>query len=74
MTKFKSLWKELHDLKESFQPFKVVMKDGTTYPVGDRWWFAFNERSLVVLPNGGLTKILKFTDVDSVKVVKKRRA
>jgi hypothetical protein len=76
MNRFNSLRTKLHEMKEkeNFHPFKVVMKDGKTYTVADRFWFAFNDVSMVVLPNGGITRYLKFDDVDSLKPVKKRRA
>ena len=75
-SRIKNLQDELRELrkKEPFRPFKVVMKDGKSYTVRQRLWYAFNDKGMVVLPDGDINKHLKFDDVDSVKLVKKRRA
>ena len=55
--------------QKPFHPFRVLMKDGSRYAVGERLWFAFEENTLLVLPNGGVTKILKLDQVDSVEIL-----
>ncbi len=50
------------------------MKDGKSYTVRQRLWYAFNDKGMVVLPDGDTNKHLKFDDVDSVKLVKTSRA
>jgi hypothetical protein len=76
MKKFESLITELRELrtKRPFCPFKVVTKDGKSYTVGRPLWFACNDKSMVVLPNGGYIKYLKFDEVDSLKPIKKRKS
>jgi hypothetical protein len=76
MKKFEPFVSQLRRFKENhpFKPFKVILKDGKSYIVGDRWWFACNDISMVVAPNGGLTKYLKFDEVESFKPIPKRRA
>jgi len=73
-SRVKNLQNELRELrtKEPFRPFKVVMKDGKSYTVRQRLWYAFNDKGMVVLPDGDTNKHLKFDDVDSVKLVRKR--
>ena len=74
--RIKNLQDELRELRTSqpFRPFKVVMKDGSSYPVLQRLWYAFNDKGMVVLPDGDTNKQVKFDDVDSVKPVKKRKS
>jgi hypothetical protein len=50
------------------------MKDGKCYTVRQRLWFAFNDKGMVVLPDGEINKHLKFDEVDSLKLVKKRKS
>jgi uncharacterized protein (DUF302 family) len=74
--RIKNLQNELRELRMSqpFRPFKVVMKDGKSYTVRQRLWYAFNDKGMVVLPDGDTNKHLKFDDVDSVKPVKNRKS
>ena len=74
MKKFESFVNQLRRFKENqpFKPFMVILKDGKSYTVGDRWWFACNDISMVVIPKGDVTRYLKFDEVESFKPVKKR--
>jgi hypothetical protein len=74
VSRVKNLQAELRELRKTdpFRPFKVIMKDGKSYKVGQRFWFAFNDNEMVVLPDGDINVHLKFDDVDSVKPVKTR--
>ena len=75
MTKVKSLQAELRELRmrKPFRPFRIVTKDGKRYTVGRPLWFAFNEDKLLVLKNGGVGQEMKFTDVETVEIVKRKR-
>jgi hypothetical protein len=74
MAKHTKLFEELRALKlqKPFRPFRIVTKEGKHYTVGQWLWVAFNETQLVVLPNGGPSRYMKISDVDSVAVIKRK--
>jgi hypothetical protein len=69
--RLKELESRLLELRKQkpFHPFRVLMKDGSEHAVGERLWFAFGGNTLVVLPNGGLTRILKLDQVESLELI-----
>jgi hypothetical protein len=73
MKKFEKFVNELRELRmnKPFQPFNVILKNGKSYTVGRRLWFACNDLSMVVLPKGIHVQFLGFDEVDSLKPIKK---
>ncbi|MGA2584618.1 MAG: hypothetical protein ABSG31_15185, partial [Tepidisphaeraceae bacterium] len=59
--------------EKPFRRFRIVLKNGERHNVDDRFWFAFRDDRLMVLPNGGVSKQMKFQDVDRVEVIKSKR-
>jgi hypothetical protein len=75
MTKIESMQLELRRLRHAkpFRRFRIVLKNGEKHTVGKPLWFAFRDNDLLVLPNGGVSKQMKFQDVDRVEVIKSKR-
>ena len=59
----------LHQMKRKkpFQSFDILTEDGERIAVTNRWWFAFNEKYVLVFDDDGKQNRIQFQQISKIE-------